>query len=67
MEVLKRKIKTEKIINTDNEDMKMQVSLNSDNHLVIRFYNPEDQNDDVVIVFTSAQTNMIKNFIKYRI
>ncbi|HDH91592.1 MAG TPA: hypothetical protein ENF38_01435 [Candidatus Aenigmarchaeota archaeon] len=63
MEIIKRKIKFEK----EEENRKIQVSFNSDGHLTIRFYNPEDPSKDKLIIFTARETNEILSFIRWRL
>lgn len=66
MEILKRELKLKKeTINL--EEMKFQISYNNFGHLVLRFFNPEDEKKDTLIVFTAEQTRQIYNFIKNKI
>ena len=65
MQVLKRKIKAEEVLNT--EDLKMQISFNSDYHLVLRFFNPEKPAEDIVITLTAEQTRQLLRFIRFRL
>jgi len=67
MQIIKRKTKTE-IQQFDPVKNKLQVSYNSDGHLVIRISerNEEEKksDEDTLIVFTAAQTRQIVSFIK---
>jgi len=63
MEYIKREIKTEKIELPENYTA-VQVSINNWGHLTIRFFNPSEQNKDILIVFDDYTTRRIIGFIK---
>ena len=60
---MKREIKTEKIELPENYTA-VQVSINNWGHLTIRFFNRDDQNKDILIVFDDFTTRRIIGFIK---
>jgi hypothetical protein len=62
MEVFEREAKRRYVV--DKEKYKgFQVSLNSYNHLMFRWFDPNEQDKDVVIVLDSTETNLVFNFI----
>ena len=63
MEYIKREIKTEKI-ELPKEYNAVQVSLNNWGHLTVRFFNRDNQNKDILIVFDDFTTRRIIGFIK---
>ena len=63
MEYIEREIKSKKITLPENYDC-VQVSVNSWGHLVIRFFNNQNPDKDVVIVFDAAATGHIIRYIK---
>ena len=63
VEYIKREIKTEKIELPENYTA-VQVSINNWGHLTIRFFNRDDQNKDIIIVFDDFTTRRIIGFIK---
>ncbi|RLJ08635.1 MAG: hypothetical protein DRP12_00275 [Candidatus Aenigmatarchaeota archaeon] len=62
MEIIERKSKVKKTV-IDPESA-IQVSYNSHGHLVIRFFKPDKENEDTVLVFTASQTRAIIRFVK---
>jgi hypothetical protein len=62
MEVFEREAKRRYVV--DKEKYRgFQVSLNSYNHLMFRWFDPNDQDKDVVIVLDSTETNLVFNYI----
>jgi len=70
MEYIKREIKTEKISPPEDYEC-IQVSINSWQHLVVRFFSTRNPNKDIVVVFDAIATehiiDYIKNYLKGRI
>jgi len=63
-EVIKRKIKSE-ILGMDREKYpEVQVAYNTWGHLTVRFFNPENQDEDLLIVFDSHTTRLIAGFLR---
>ncbi|MCL5732320.1 MAG: hypothetical protein M1285_02880 [Candidatus Thermoplasmatota archaeon] len=65
MEIIKRKSVAEKeTINTDGDMRAIQVSYNSDGHIMMRFYNPmSDDNEDLLIVLDSNESRLLRAFL----
>ena len=62
MEIFEREAKRKYII--DKEKYKgFQVSLNSYNHLMFRWFDLNEQDKDVVIVLDRTETEIVFNFI----
>jgi|GEM_PF-3819911 len=61
MQVLKRKIKIE---NETEDDYAFQASINSNGRIVLRFYKPGDEKNDMLVCLTRAETLDLINFIK---
>jgi hypothetical protein len=63
MEIIKRKIQLEK---TQPEYQHFQVSYNDWGHLMLRWFNDDEENktEDFVIVLTSDETRRVIAFIK---
>jgi len=65
MEIIERKSKIKKT--AIDPESNMQISYNNYGHLVIRFFKPEKESEDTVLVFTASQTREIVRFVKNRI
>ena len=63
MEIIERQIKPKKKTFDPIKD-KIQFSINNFGHLTIRAFNPEKENEDVLIVLNVAQTKELCRFIK---
>jgi len=64
MELMKRKIDADKSLIDWEEVPVMQLSYNSDGRLCIRFYNPNDQSNDVLMNFTRSETLRLARFLE---
>ena len=63
MEIIQRTSKVKRI-EIDESLTMFQASYNSDGHLMIRLYDLENPNKDLIIVFTAAQSRELMRFIK---
>jgi len=62
MEIIGRKIKEDLRIGAPN--FKLQIAYNNYGHLVFRLFDPEKPEKDILVVFTTAQTNEIIAFLR---
>jgi len=63
MEYMKREAKVKKIELPEDYD-KVQISINDWGHLTVRFFNNNEPNKDVLIVFDAYVTRKIVGFIQ---
>jgi len=63
MEYIERQMKTRKITLPETYT-DVQVGYNSWGHLTVRFFNADNQNSDVIIVFDRGTSMKIISFIK---
>jgi len=63
MEYMKREAKVKKIELPEDYD-KVQISINDWGHLTVRFFNSNEPNKDVLIVFDAYVTRKIVGFIQ---
>lgn len=62
MQVIRRSME---VLDDQREDTcEAQASFNSDGRLTLRMYDPDDPNEDTIIVFDARQTNAIVNLFR---
>lgn len=68
VQIIKRKAgKMPEKMTVNNENARVQISYNSDGHLVIRYINIHDNDEDILVVLDDRTTYALKDFVKYRL
>ncbi|MCL5732345.1 MAG: hypothetical protein M1285_03005 [Candidatus Thermoplasmatota archaeon] len=63
MEIIRRKATVRKETFDTTTDFSMQVSYNSSGHIVLRFFEPNGENDDTLVTLTVNETRELVRFV----
>ena len=63
MEIIRRKATVRKETFDTTTDVSMQVAYNSSGHIVLRFFEPNGENDDTLVTLTVNETRELVRFV----
>lgn len=67
VQIIERKFKA-KVSEIDREKYpNFQVSLTNEGRIVLRFYNKQNPNEDIIISLTLSESTTLKQFIKWNV